>query len=551
MALGLLLAACSHPQPASSPADAAARPLPPPERPTDVLLDAHFGQPRVTARNLLGGRARLFELGLAFQLGIPSAVISAVDLARPMDVVMAGPVESPHVVWVFTPGPLNTLRSTLAAQFRFTPVAGLGERLDPRRGDARGVARCAVVGVPGPVPVRIACARTTDALSHAARYAAYLSQQRADARDDALVEVDVATARATLIPRLQRTLTDAARRLAASAAEERRSHARPPDLGDPEALVAMLGRFARDLPAQTADVRRLTLRASVTPEQVALDTEADLDPAGRSSLARDTLARVGAGGDHPLASRLAPDSAVLLASRATPAEHAALVTGMLDAVLEVLGERVPDRAAARQDLAALVARVGDGIVLGTARDAQGGLEQTAIFALTDGGAEARAVLARLPRAAWLRGLRLGDAAVSVQARNQVLLLRLPPAPTRSEARGADAGTPAVPAPPRAVALAVVGDALVVVAGSRPEAALAAVGPRASGPSPAVLAQAPAAPLVFAADVGALRGAPVGREVVSVTYGAAREGELLVGRGRLAVPGGLVTALLGMLSQREE
>jgi hypothetical protein len=539
LTVGLALGACGRSSSSTAPAaarDAAPPAPPPPARPAGLLLEAHFGQPRATATalgQLMGSRLPL-ELGLALSLGISSTVLSAADLTRPLDVVVAGTAEQPHVVWVFTPGAQNLLRSTLAARYRLTPVPGLGDQLEPRTpGAARSrEAHCALVHVPGPAE-RIVCSQQPEGLAYAGRYAAYAAQQRAEETGDGWMELDGAAARTVLWPRVRRSVEALAQELAGSAATARREHVRPPDFGDPEAVVAMVQRFAGDLDAQMADVTRLTVRATVG-EQLTLESTLALDARGHSALVHDALARVGTGSGHPLARRLAPDSFALFASHATPEAHAALLTWASEALLQVLGARVPNAAAARADLAALFARVGDGVVLGHAR-AQGDQdEQTVIFSLTDDGTEARAALTRLARAPWLRGLRVGDAAVNVSSRNHSLLLRLQPA-SGARTRGAVETAPAL-------ALAVVDNALVLVTGAHPETTLAALGPRAEGPAPSLLAQMPEGALAGALDLGAVRGAPGERAVVSFVYGATREGEQVIGRGRITVPGRVGAAL---------
>src|SRR6185369_6940564 len=96
------LAACSH-HPTARP-DVAPPPLPPPTRPTDVLVSAHFGQPRATVEALsaLTGSRIPFELGLALALGVDGTILAASDTSQPIDFFVTGTADHPDVVFVLT-----------------------------------------------------------------------------------------------------------------------------------------------------------------------------------------------------------------------------------------------------------------------------------------------------------------------------------------------------------------------------------------------------------------------------------------------------------------
>ncbi|MEI8254730.1 MAG: tetratricopeptide repeat protein, partial [Deltaproteobacteria bacterium] len=260
--------ACGH-RAATRP-DVTAAVLPPPVRPNDVLLSAHFGQPRATvdALSTLTGSRIPFELGLALALGVDGTVMAASDTTRPIDLFVTGTPQHPDVVFVFTPATASQFRSTLSNRFRLVRVETLGERLDPQNQPARAPARgtrCAIVGVPGPLPARIVCASRLEALEHAGRFAAYESQRLADTRGDMAIDVDGATARAALAPLATRAIDENNQALAATAAEERRRHDHAPDLGDPEAA---LHRYRR---AMTADPRSDRARLGAARSLIALD----------------------------------------------------------------------------------------------------------------------------------------------------------------------------------------------------------------------------------------------------------------------------------------
>lgn len=520
--------------------------LPPPQRPEDVLAEVHFGQPRasVTTLGTMLGTRLPFELGLSLALGIDSTILAATDTSKPMDVVILGRERPTDALLVLTPGASNTLRNTLSARYRLTPIAGLGERLDPRtpQGRRNHGPHCAIIGVQSTIPSRIVCANRFEALARAGRYAAHLSQRRADDSTDALVEIDGSVARTALLPTLRRAIEDLARGLAQSAAEQRRVHTRPPDFGDPEALVAMLTRFARNLDTHTEDIRNITARTTIAPERAILEIDVSLDAQGHSVLVRDALARTERTGEHPLASRIPPDSFAVVASYASADRHATLVRGTIDSVIEVLGHRIPDPSAARRDLETLFAHIGQAVVIGTAREPTGGIEQTALFALTDRGTETRTALARLAQATWLRSMRLGESPLVVTWRNGTLSLRLDTPRTRHARRAVDSEMQPT-ASPRSLAISIVGDTLALIIGSRPEASLSALTLRNDGPVMPLLAQVPGASFVAAIDLAALQRRTGESAVLHLTYGASRHENRLISHGQLVLPGRWIASVL--------
>ncbi len=556
LSLTVALFACGHRTPARP--DVAAAVLPPPPRPSDVLLSAHFGQPRATvdALSALTGQRIPFELGLALALGVDGTVMAASDTTRPIDLLVTGTIEHPDVVFVFTPATASQFRSTLSNRFRLVRVETLGERLDPLnqppRVAPRGT-RCAVVGVPGPLPARIVCANRLEALEHAGRFAAYESQRLADTRGDVMLDVDGATARSALGPLATRAIDENNQALAATAADERRRHARAPDLGDPEAALNILASGARSLVRELDDVQHVTLRGSVTGEAVTLETDLTLDAQGHAMITADALSRVGIDTSHPLASRLPPDAFAAFATRSRADDRASQVHAITSALVAILGSRVADPAAALRELDGLFAQVGEETAVGVAHEPEGGFEFSAVFSQRDDGTAARGSLAALARTPWLRAARFGDTGLTVTFANNVLTLRPqesrttpPPARPASATPTADAGAAPTspPAPPPAVAITVVGNALVVVVGGHLDAALAALAARGNGPAPAVLGSSQGSAVAGIDLAGLVRTASADEHpVVRATYSAERNGASVVGHGRLVLPPAMIRGAL--------
>jgi hypothetical protein len=107
-----------------------------------------------------------------------------------------------------------------------------------------------------------------------------------------------------------------------------------------------------------------------------------------------------------------------------------------------------------------------------------------------------------------------------------------------------------PEPPRSAVIAVVGDVLVIIAGSRPEESLTAFRARSSGPTPAALPRE-AAPLVGGFDVGVLTSPPSESTPVQGYYRATRDGDVVTARGRVTVPSRAMSVVRTILTSRME
>ena len=465
VALALALtASCRGRAPAPTAPDAAVER--PPARPAAVVGRAHLGRPRATveAVNAALDARRPADFLLAVGLGVDVAVLSAVDPARPIDVaILASPAAS--YAFAMTPGGAGHARSLLSSRYRFTVEPGLGERLAPR-GDPGLSAPdrrlpCALVRVPASVPARVVCASDEAALRAAGRWVAFESAARADDHADLDVTFDGDGLARDVAPAVRGASILLQRQLLAAASAARRDHDRPPDLGDPEAVVALVAEAARSLADDVAAARSLALHADVTNAGAEVTARALFPAAGGGSLADDARGRLGVAGPHPLVGMLPADALVTAASRTSLDARRSSLTSLVGAALRVLGDRVATPDVARRDLDALLGASGDALALAAAPDARGGVELTLALAQTDQGTSARAALARMATAPWLRGLRAGAPTVVTPLRDGLVVAGAPDA--------------------SALAVGVRRGALVAVLGRNARATLDAAGVRGDAP----------------------------------------------------------------------
>lgn len=492
----------------------AAAESPAPSRPAGLAGRAHLGAPRslVDAIDQALGARHPPELLLAVGLGVDVAVLSAVDLARPVDVALLG-APAGAFAFALTPAGAGNARSLLAPRYRLTVEPGLGERLQPRgdpglsAGDRR--LPCALVRVPARVPVRVVCASDESALRAAGRWVAYESAARADDRDALTVDLDGEGRAGDLVPALREAARGLGRQLLAAAGAARRSHDRPPELGDPEAAASLLGELARALVDDVAAARAVTLRATLREGSVDVTAGVTFPAAGGGPLAADARARAGVTGPHPLLALVPADAVFTAASRTAPAARRAGLAALTDGALRVLGARVPAPELARRDLDALLAHSAEGVAVAAAPDARGGLELTLALAQDDQGAGARATLARLALAPWLRA---GGATVTPLRDGLVVT---PPAPAA-----------------RALALGLRRGALLCVLGRNARATLDAAGLRGEGePEPA-------------GAFAELRLAPTD-DPLRVTWEASRAAEGVTATARTTLPPRALAALAAL------
>lgn len=544
---------------ASSPPRDAAAPLAAPTRPSDLLVSAHFGHPRESARAIaaLAATPIPFEIGMSLMLGFDSTMLAAIDLSKPVDLVVTGTPDEREVTVAFIPASATALASTLATRFRTTRVQGVGEVLSPRAAQGRESAwKCAIVGVPSAVPSRLVCSTKDRSLEHAARWVAYESARREGESGDAVLEVDGASARASMVPYVRRVIEQGSTAMGASAAQAREERPTPPDLGDPEPLVQRARELSSRVDTWFQDMRRVLVRLEVQPTALLVDVDAELDAEGRSDLAVRTASAVGARTDHPLAGRLVAESPFAAAVRAPSDAMRRAAQGLTQIVLDVLGSRVPSADTARADLEALFANAGDELALSfsraprqpprptaaTADESSSDLwEFTALLSQADQGQSALALLPRLARASWLRGMRISEQPATVTTQRNALFMRLPP-PRRAPSGSAEGRARSTPQrAPSELTVAVSNESLALMWGPSGREQLRRLDLRTAGAAPAVLGAASEGPFVLGVDARALRGeAPPAN--ARLTWSAARDGSVLHSRLRLHVSEQLVRML---------
>lgn len=450
--------------------DASTAEAPPPTAPGDLLAtlrvtDLRGTLERVTARASLRVPPDLAVMGA---LGTEVAVLAAADLSRPMSLVIVGDTNHLATAYAMTPPSASHARSALIARYRLVHVDGLGERLERRERDGRGNPRCALVPVPPPVGAQVVCASTDAALNSAGRWVAFENVRNTN--DDAGAAPGVAL---TLSPSGAHALAagplhDGALALRAwmraSADAARRAHDRPPDYGDPEAVIGWAGDAMAAVEASAAELRGVTVGVDVGESRWHVRTALTLPRDGTSALAVDSAGRTNSNGLHPLLGLLPRDAVGVGGLRSPAATHRRWARSAVGAALDVLGARVTAPGPARAALEALTAQSGDEVAVAAARDPGGALETTWLVAQSDGGRAATTALAQIAAAPWARGLRGGAAWRVTPLRAGVLW--------RDGTNPNDSGA--------AVAIGVRQGALAVVVGPHAQSSLEAVGARTLG-----------------------------------------------------------------------
>jgi hypothetical protein len=518
-------------------------PAAPPSRPEGLIATAHLSHPRATLETLgTAMESRLpvdFLLGLS--LGVDVALLAAVDSARPIDVALVkAPEGGGSYVFAMTPPTSAHARSALAARYRFVHAEGLGDRVEPRGdpglSDTRRRLPCALVTVQSAISTRVVCGADEATLLRAGRWVAFESAARASESEDFELTAQGEALQREVVPQLRRALGGLQSRLAADASAARREHARPPDYGDPEVMVALLGDVADEVAAGVGALTRASARVHVTTERTTLTVDLDTRGEDPSLFATDARERVGAPTEHPLAAMLPADAWWMFDHRGG-GTRAALAPKITHAALRVLGDRVTDGTNARADLDALFAHSGDELAWAVARDGARGAELSLVLAQTDQGAGARSALARIARAPWLRTARLG-APLTVSAIPDGISLTQTSTPTPEAPRAPGAQ----PETPRVMVMGVRGGALVIVLGAHARNTLDGVAARVGGPVPSVIAEG-AASVVGGLELGAI-GTNEGRAQFS--YAARRDGDVVRATLRIEAPTRLAGALRGLV-----
>ncbi len=548
----MLLSAGACKKPQAQP-DAGPRALPPPTAPANLLVTAHFGHPTSSVRALstLAGMNVPFELGMSMVLGFDSTLLAAVDLSKPVDMVITGTPEERDVTVAFFPQAPASLRSTLSTRFRFTTVEGVGDRLDLRTQGREQAWRCAIVGAPGEISSRVVCSTREQSLATSARWVALVSSQRATETDDGVFEVDGGSARSSMAPYFRRVLEQGSAMLGASAQQAREQHTTAPDLGDPEPLITRARQLSTQVDAMFVDLRRVVVKLTVESNALVVDATGELNATGSSTIAQGTTRAMAMPTTHALTGRLAPDAPIAAGWR-TPADSLrAHMQTLVRTAFDVLGSRVPNAESAQPEMDALFAHVGDEVAVAFSRapvpparparpgqpaaePALGAWEFTALASQDDQGAAVTALLPQLARAPWLRGMRIGTVAPTITTARNALFVRLPPRPEPIAQPGLnERATPSRTTTTSDVGLAVSNGQLAVLFSPNARDLLRRLDARTAGPAPNVLGAASEGPMVVGVDARALRGeAPPA--LVRLSWGGSREGDVLSSRFRISL-----------------
>ncbi len=318
----------------------------------DAALSALIAQlPPTPMRAALPNRVATLLDGL---IETPSEIRSRVSSGSPIRLVMAridGELRSALVVRLDEPVPTSSHR-------------GDGPRGSDRVGEHAAVDdRIAVVSDDGTM------------LDRSFAYLAYTALARASTEGEIVVIAPASTVATTVRTGLEQMVRDRRGSLLASVAAARAAHDRPPDLGDPEALVTLLADALLARLAYLPDLGDATLTLARTPSGLALTIEASVT---QGSPLADALSM-----RRPVASRLVsamPSSAALVIATGTTAAARTATEGELAETLAAIGgARVTasERMGLEQASGAIAAIRGDEAAFGL-----GATETDGILALT-------------------------------------------------------------------------------------------------------------------------------------------------------------------------
>jgi hypothetical protein len=464
------------------------------------------------------------ELGLSLVLGLDATLVTGIDMDRPIDAVMLSEGMATPVVLVFTPSAGSSFRSTLATRYRFNRVESLGEMLEPRELSARteNAWHCAIVGVGGESGARLVCSRSESALRTAGRWAAENARAQEQDSSDAIASITGDSFRELLLPTIERSVQQIVAGMTESARAERARHNTPPPLGDPEALLHQVDQLAQNVRLIGPDLTRIQLQSAVGTQELSIDTSVEYPANSQSVIALDARARTHVASTHALLGRLNPASWFASGANGAEGYFQRIAANVLTVTLAVLGSRVSRSEEMQRDWTELFAHLGPSVAAGcasasspsaTARDGRNrvpvaepteprsplaNLECTAVLSQTDEGVAARAVIARLARAPWLRELRFGAIAPVISLANGALVLRLPPAPAARGGANQSTASAAQAALPKELAITVNHGHLAILLGPNTRAQLRALDAQIAGPGPRVTSGL-SAPIVVGLD----------------------------------------------------
>jgi hypothetical protein len=302
--------------------------------------------PPGTARTALPTRVSVLLEGL---IDVPPEIVSRVSETSPIRIVMARIDDE--------------MRSAVAVRLSEPVPASARAPGGPRGADR--------VGTSAAVDDRIAVVTDDPAmLDRAFGYLAYVALDREETEGVVVARVPASTLATTVRNGLAEAVVGQRASVLASIAAARAAHDRPPDLGDPEALVTVLAEAALARLGYLPDLGDATVRLSATPSGLALAMEATVT-AG-SPLATALAGRTHVGGD--LAAAMPAEAALVVATGTTASLRAASGGELADVLASVGGARVSagERASLDEASRAIAALRGDeGAVALGATDANG------------------------------------------------------------------------------------------------------------------------------------------------------------------------------------
>lgn len=458
--------------------------------PDRLLADVFVGSPNASWSKLqrgVGGPAGILPASaggiLCAIVGIDPAVAFEVDGASPAYGVVAGDPAAPG--WAFA------LKLANVPHARALLVEGDVARFTPR--EANGYTELLPKGNAPPPQGAVALskngflvvARKAEDLPALAPYLTRTLPKRPPQEGAIVAEVPRASIANVLAPKLASSWADLKAFLLSEDVRMRKEHGgRPPDFGDPEAIVAAIDAVVSQRLAVLGDLERL--RVAIETEEDGTSIDVTMTPATPDGAAKKWIQAMRTGDAAPVLS-MASTSAVALSMRDGDADRAAQAEGLDKALTSSLGTRLGEGEAKRvHDVLADATKArGDTLALALAWDDPNGVFVRADARDADAASRAVKGAIELARAAPFKEIfRVKDVASSAEdvaglgKASLATITREPksPAPLPAPLRARDAGAPAAArdggaatAKPSAVGLAwaVDGGVLSLAAGPEP------------------------------------------------------------------------------------
>ena len=327
----------------AAPVTTESAPAPAPEA---LLAEITIGTPNASWSRLqrtIGGTLGILPSTaggiLCLAAGLDPLLASEIDGMAPAFAVVAGDAASPHFLYAMKLSDLRKSRAALVdgetARFGSREVGGMTElvpksRERPQPGLVLGIAPNGY----------LLLASASDDLARLGPYVTRTLPKRPLPTDGAIVADVPRGALGTLVkPKLQDGWDHFKEFLLSEDERMRRNHGgRPPDFGDPKAIVAAVDGWVGKRIAIVADLDRLHAVFDVTDDGVALSTS--LSPQATGPAAEWTSAMVV--GDTAALAALPANAALALSVRDSEADRQAQADGVEKLVVDALGPRFAD-----------------------------------------------------------------------------------------------------------------------------------------------------------------------------------------------------------------